>query len=167
MKKSLTSDEMLNLWRNLRIAEPPRLDCAVERVDGPDFTQWLETQMRAWYLDLLDHGDLNHVCPTDVSYNAIVKGTDLKHIEVSAATRRIISVEYSEWGAPVPVNATEARVRAAAANPYIRRPLVAAIGPYTLLVAGARGTLKAINAIVDPGPGLYLLDDSALSLISN
>lgn len=167
MKKSLTRNEMLNLWRNLRMAEPPRLDCAVERTDGPDFTAWLEAQMRAWYLRLLDCGDLRHVCPIDVASTAIVMGAELKTIEASPSARRILSVEFSGWDAPVPVNASESQVRAAAANPYWRRPLVAAIAPNRAIVAGARGTLKALNAILDPGPDSYVFDDSALALIDN
>ncbi len=167
MKKTLTGDEMLDLWRNFHMAEPLRLDCVVERIDGPDLTAYLRSEMRAWYLNLLDRGDLRHVCPTDVASTALVSGADLKTIEVSPSARRVLSVEFDEWGAPVAINASEAEVRAAAANPFCRRPLVAAIGPNRVLVAGARGSLKAVSALLDPGPDSYILDDSALSLISN
>lgn len=167
MKKSLTRDEMLGLWRNLRMGEPSRLDCAVERTEGADFTAWLEAEMRSWYLDLLDRGDLRYVCPTNVASTATVVGSDLKTIEVSPSARRILSVEFSEWGSPVTVNATEREVRAAGANPYWHRPLVAAIAPNRVIVAGGGGSLKSINALLDPGADSYVFDDSALSLISN
>lgn len=128
MKKTLTRGEMLDLWRNIRMAEPLRLDCVVERTDGPDLTAFLEGEMRAWYLHLLDRGDLRYVCPTDVVSTATVSGADLKTVEVSPSARRVLNVEFVGWGAPVAVNASEAEVRAAASNPFSRRPLVAAIG---------------------------------------
>lgn len=167
MKKTLTRGEMLDLWRNIRMAEPLRLDCVVERTDGPDLTAFLEGEMRAWYLHLLDRGDLRYVCPTDVVSTATVSGADLKTVEVSPSARRVLNVEFVGWGAPVAVNASEAEVRAAASNPFSRRPLVAAIGPNRLIVAGAAGTLKSVSALLDPGPDSYIFDDSVISLISN
>lgn len=167
MKKTLTRGEMLNLWRNIRMGEPLRLDCVVERTDGTDITAFLEGEMRTWYLDLLDRGELRHVCPTDAASTATVSGAELRVVEVSPSARRVLGVEFADWGAPVAVNACEAEVRAAASNPFRQRPLVAAIGPNRLIVAGARGALKSVWALLDPGPDSYVFDDSALSLITD
>ena len=72
MKMSLTKDEMLVLWRNLRMAEPLRLDCAVARTDGTDQTAALEAEMRAWYLNLLSEGDARLIVAVDVDRKCLV-----------------------------------------------------------------------------------------------
>ncbi len=164
MKKSLTKDAMLDLWRNLRMAEPLRLDCAVARTDGTDLSSALEAEMRAWYLQLLDRGDPGLIVPVDVAQTAIVgsrkQGVTL--ISVSASSRRIMEVMFSGWDMPVAPNATAETLMRAAANPYCQRPLVAALGPDRVAVAGAQGTLTSLMVALDPGPDTYIFDDAAL-----
>lgn len=168
MKMSLTKDEMLVLWRNLRMAEPLRLDCAVARTDGTDQTAALEAEMRAWYLNLLSKGDARLIVAVDVAPTALVSTSaeGLTRITASASSRRILSVEFEGWGAPVAANSDFRRVCRAAANPYCTEPLAAATGPDSLVVAGACGALKALNVALDPGPDSYIFDEGALALIS-
>lgn len=168
MKKSLTKDDMLALWRNLRMAEPLRLDCAVARTDGTDLTAAIEAEMRAWYLRLLSEGDPRLIVPVDVAQTALVttSALGLTTIEASASSRRILSVEFEGWGAPVAATGDFGCVCRAAANPYCREPMVAATGPDRAVVAGAQGALKALYVALDPGPDSYIFDDGALALIS-
>lgn len=168
MKMSLTKGDMLALWRNLRMAEPLRLDCAVARTDGTDLTAVLEAEMRAWYLHLLSNGDPRLIVPVDVAPTALVSTSaeGLTVVAASASSRRILSVEFEGWGAPVAVNSDFGRVSRAAANPYCREPMVAPLGPDRIAVAGARGALRGLNVALDPGPDSYIFDDGALALIS-
>ncbi|MDE7335536.1 MAG: hypothetical protein K2N10_04420 [Muribaculaceae bacterium] len=164
MKKSLTKGEMLDLWRNLRMAEPLRLDCAVARTDGTDLSAAIEAETRAWYLQLLDRGDPALIIPVDASPTAIVSSSEsgLTLVGVSASSRRILEVRFSGWDAPVAPDTTLEQVRLAAANPYCRRPMVAAIGKDRVAVAGAEGTLSSLMVALDPGPDIYIFDDAAL-----
>lgn len=164
MKKSLTKGEMLDLWRNLRMAEPLRLDCAVARTDGTDLSAAIEAEMRAWYLQLLDRGDPALIVPVDVAPTAIVStaASGLTLIGVSASSRRILQVRFSGWDAPLTPDATPEEVRLASANPYFKRPMVAAIGNDRVAVSGAEGTLSALMVALDPGPDSYIFDDAAL-----
>lgn len=167
MKKSLTKDEMLELWRNLRMAEPLRLDCAVERTDGTDLSAAIEAEMRAWYLELLSRGEQALIVPVNVASTALVStsAAGLTLINASASSRRILEVKFSGWDAPLAPTGTIESLRLAAANPYCRRPMVAALGGDRAAVVGAEGTLESLMVALDPGPDSYIFDDAALKEI--
>lgn len=157
---------MLQLWRTIRVAEPLRLDCTVSRLDGTDYDEALTAEMRAWYLNLLDCGPEEMVVPIDLSLQARVAETDgLTLVEAPADSRRVLSVQFSGWGAPLRPSASESEVRACAANPFCLRPLAARIGPGAVIVSGVRGTLASLNCTVDYGEDTYAFDDRALETI--
>lgn len=166
MKKVLTRSEMLTLWRTLRAAEPLRLDCTVSRLDGPDYEGILSAEMRAWYLDLLDHGPESAIVASDTAAMAQVATIDgLTMIEAPSDCRRILRVGFGGWGSTIEPVADPEAVRRLAANPFWRRPAAARTGPRSLIVCGARGALTRLECAVDHGEQSYIFDDSALSSI--
>lgn len=168
MKKTLSQAEMLELWRQLKAVEPLRLDCSVCRTDGVDADAILAGRMRSWYLDLLDCGDERYLAPADVAAMASVSsGTcGITLVEAPADVRRVLRLRFAGWdGYVVPDTAPDV-LRAAAANPFMRRPAAARLSPRLLAVGGAAGTLASLVCAVDHGPQVYSFDDSAIGLIS-
>lgn len=164
MKKTLTSDSMLDLWRLLRAAEPLRLDCTVERTDGVDLDSILRSQMRSWYLQLLDGGDERFLAPEDVAAQARVESADgLTVVSAPPQVRRVLRLQFSDWDSPIAPLAPEQTVRARAANRFSRRPLAARVSPRVIIVSGTSGTLSSLICAVDPGEDSYVFDDAALS----
>lgn len=157
---------MLRLWRQMAAIEPLRLDCTVERTDGPDIDAGLKREMRAWYLNLLDSGPVSALAPVDLASTAAVeKSTDgLTVITAPADARRILSVRFSGWSAPIVPEEAPANALANAANPYLRRPRVYRLSPGSVAVGGASGTLQTLMCAVDHGPQVYVLDDSFLRI---
>lgn len=166
MKQSLSREEMLQLWQNIHMAEPLRLDCVVVRRDGTDLTALMEAEMRAWYLGLLDAGAEEMVCPQDISDAAIVtRRGGLTLVEVPAAVRRILSVEFEGWGGALRPTASEEEVRRAAANPYCYRPRAAMVSRNRLMVSEGAGKLLSLTAVVDPGAERYIFDERAMETL--
>lgn len=169
MTQQFNRSAMLDLWRLLRAAEPLRLDCTVERTDGPDLDQIYCEEMRAWYLDLLDHGPDSMLCPVNLAGNAKTEsvGGGVTLISAPASVRRILSVRFSGWGTPVAPETDLEALREHAANRFRRRPLVAAVCRTVVAVSGARGTLVELLCANDDGPQIYKFDDSAIKTITS
>lgn len=164
MKQSITREQMLAQWKLMRAAEPMRLDCTITRTDGIDLDTIYESEMRAWYLRLLDTAPIERLAPVEAS--ALAK-TEVRHdltiITTPEGCRRVLQVQFADWDSPIEPTAKANAVRACAANPYIKRPMAAHIGPGTVIVSGARGKLTTLLCALDTGPEQYLLDDSALA----
>lgn len=166
MKTSLSKSEMLELWRNLRAAEPIRLDCTVGRTDGVDYDEFLEREMRAWYLDLLDNGNESQLATVDVAAQAqTVVGNGLTVVEAPSDCRRILRVQFSDWTAAIAPNDELTTVEACAGNPFSLRPKAARINNRTIAVCGTVGELSSLVCAVDHGTQSYIFDDSAIKTI--
>ena len=164
MKVTYTKAEMLALWRRIRAVEPLRLDCVVGRTDGPDLDAELTREMRTWYLDLLDHGPLEHVAPEEAADQATVSTPTDSIVLVTApeGTRRVLSVEFEGWPVPLAPQTEPALLARRASNPFLVRPDAAIIGPDKIAVIGVVGSLTSLVCVIDPGPDLYIFDDAAL-----
>lgn len=167
MKQTLTRQEMLEVWRNLRTGEPMRLDCTVTRTDGTDNEDALAAEMRAWYLDLLDSAPEPMLAPVDTAATATVATghAGVTTVTATADTRRILRVRFAGWGAPLAPDCGPDLVRRLAANPYCRRPAAARIAPNVVIVCGASGPLAELTCAVDHGTQTYCFDDKALNAI--
>lgn len=166
MKQTLTREQMLAQWKLIRASEPMRLDCTVTRTDGIDLDSIYEAEMRAWYLRLLDSAPIERIVPIEASAMAKVEVRNgLTVITTPEGCRRVLQVRFDGWDAPLTPDAKGDAVRACAANPYIKRPLAARIGPGIVIVSGAVGKLTTLLCAIDTGPEAYHLDDSALNLI--
>lgn len=163
MKKTLTRNEMLALWKLTRAAEPMRLDCTVTRTDGIDLDTIYEAEMRAWYLRLLDSAPIERLAPVEAAALARTERRgDLTVVTAPEGCRRVLRVQFDGWDAPLAPDGKADAVRACAANPYIKRPAAARIGPGTVIASGAYGKLTSLLCAIDTGPESYHLDDSAL-----
>lgn len=159
MKRTLTKEEMFQLWRNARTAEPLRLDCTVTRTDGTDFSELLMEEMRAWYVDLLDTAPEEMLAPEELAGKATVRGIyGATHVILPDNCRRILRLSFAGWESPLTPDGNPMAVRRGAANPY-SRPMAARISPREVIVCGARGSLSSVIGITDPGPETYIFDD--------
>lgn len=167
MTSTLTKSEMLSLWKRIRAVEPLRLDCTALRTDGPDVDAILTDEMRAWYLDMLDHGPESALVPCDVTKTATIETLSEGRTLISApqGCRRILSVWFSDWDYPVKV--TPLPENQGPRNPYCRRPHAFSLGPDRVAVTGARGTLKELKCALDISDQVYIFDDSAIKKIQN
>lgn len=164
MKQTLTEAEMLRLWRLRRGVEIPRLDCTVNRSDGPDVDSILRGELRARYLDRLDHAPLSSLVVTEA---------DLGEVEVRAiaprlaivtpppGTRRIVSVRADGWPAPVGADSSRAQVERAAACPLWGRPMAALLPDGNILITPCSdAVIASLSVIIDHGPQIYEFDES-------
>ncbi len=166
MKITLTEDAMLEKWRLLRAAEPLRLDCTLERTDGVDISEIYRSEMRAWYLELLDHGASELLATVDVAPQAaIVRTGGLTVVTTPADVRRVLSLQFSDRPFQLTPDGNPENIRARASNPFCRRPAAAAVNPQTILVCGVTGSLEKLLCAVDHGSHVYSFDDAALKTI--
>lgn len=163
MKQTLSRSEMLSLWRTRRAIEPPRLDCSVERADGPDVDTILVGEMRAWYLHKLDTAPVAQLAPVMLLYDVlqvVSYSGRLAVVKPPEDTRRVLHVYCQEWSQPVEPVSTPEQVARAAANPLWRRPLAAMMPDGSVMVAPCKGFVTEMTVITDPGPETYEFDDS-------
>lgn len=175
MLRTLTHDEMLKLWRTAAGLEPLRSDCRVERVEGLDADAVIEPRMRSWYLRLLDTAPPQLLPVADVADRLTL--TPDPAAPRAAATlpdgvRRLLSLRLTGWMRPAgPADEDEASRRAALAlNPYLRpgphSPLCITRGRRLTAAPFEDGDIVAeAMAVTDPGPELYILDESLLDTI--
>jgi hypothetical protein len=174
MQVSLSPDEMLERWRIFRDLEPLRADSVVDRTDGLDIDSALRWQMRAWYLDLLDHADPVRLAPVDVANRSTLhpEADGSAVIILPENCRRLISIMVDGWDLPAKLTTPDSSLAVLQLNPFTRGNCHAPVA----VVDGLRchiyplpdvdaGILWAMAAVA-PDDGSYLLDDSALALIA-
>ncbi len=164
MVKTLTDSEMLEIWRRARADGPLRLDCTVDRTDGPDVDAILTDEMRAWYLSLLDSAPVSRLALCNNAELARINAADdgILMLTAPAGCRRIISVFFDGWNIPVSVEPRHA-LPSSLRNPFCRRPRAFALAPDRIAVIGASGKLKEMNCAMDISDKVYIFDDSALN----
>lgn len=169
MKKLLTKSAMLDLWRLMRADEPLRLDCTLTRTDGVDYDQRLETEMRTWYLALLDEGAEELLAPVNIAAKALLNTSadGLTVITVPEEVRRVLSLKFSDWDSPIIPDSEASEVINRAANPFCHQPMAACQSPRVILVSNARGELTELNCATDLGEETYCFDDRALEQLLN
>lgn len=168
-----TRDDMLRLWRTRAGLEPVRTDCRVEMVEGINADTFIEPAMRAWYLRLLDTAD-PALLPVDDVHNEIrlvlTPTRDAATGTLPPRVRRLLEVRMTGWLNPARpcTPETAQRRHALALNPYsapgASHPLCSVDGRRILLMPFLEDgdVLVEARAVVDPGPELYILDDSLL-----
>lgn len=160
---------MLDLWRLMRADEPLRLDCTLTRTDGIDLDSQLEAEMRAWYLSLLDFGPEEFNAIINAAAKAsVTTHNNLTVISAPDEVRRILSLKFSNWPAPVKPSHSACLVKQLADNPFCTKVAAACINPRTIIVCGdCSNQLTELNCTVDLGDDMYSFDDSALQQIVN
>ena len=171
---SLSSSEMLALWRRALGFETLRTDCSVEAVEGIDIDAAISLRMRQWYLDLLDSADPDLLPVSDIAPQASLSqpqndGSAIICLPENA--RRVLSLRLNRWmryaspRTPDSVSDILALMASPYGRPGIYSPL-AVLLPHALMVAPAQSdSIASLLAVIDPGPESYILDESLLALI--
>lgn len=162
---------MLGHWRSARGLEPERGDCSVEIFDGADVTARLATEMRQWYLNLLDTAPLRYLTLTDIAAKVHPVVTEIQGLwtaHLPRDVRRTVSLLLEGAPAPAPVLAAD-RLPGRVYNPYVRgcdaAPRAFAVDGILYIYSSRMPVLKALTAVIDPGDEEYVFDESALGLI--
>ncbi len=164
MIRTLTREQMLDIWKVKRAVEPRGLNCTISRTDALDVEAQLEREMRAWYLALLDDGDPTLVAVTNLSDSAAVTtspSTGLTTINLPEGTRRPLFVRFEQPEQLIPISGG---MLPDASNPFDLAPQAGWLTPREVVVRGVQGALTTLLATTDPGPATYQLDDRALTL---
>lgn len=176
MTVTLTSDEMLRIWRRRAGLEPSATGCTVERFDGVDVDGPLRDRMRAWYLKLLDEGDPNLIGEPqalDGLVGLTVSPAGEAVVTLAPQVRRITSLQLDGWQRPTPVlSRAEASDRIAMlGNPYSRPGNACPLawrdsdGVITAIPARSGSKVCAARGFVDTGSDLYRIDERAIDTV--
>ena len=170
----LDSSQLLEYRRELAGLEPLYLDFTLERTDGIDVDHLINARLRNWYLQQLDSAPTMWLPVEDVTENTTVEagsGTDCSRVVLPENVRRPVSVQMSGWKTATPVLAPAyfdrvvhlQQNRFTAASAYYP---IAVADPSTLngvLVFPSCKAVREVRAVVDPGPGVYVLDEALLA----
>lgn len=180
MLTTLSSSQMLDVWRSCAGLEPLLDQCSVTRFDGVDIDSWLRPLMRRWYLDYLDGlfpGIPRPVVKAAGLLSLELTDADGPQASVSAdpSVRTVLSLRLSGWSSDafVASGADAARALVLMSNPFSRpgaaSPLAWLGDDDVVRVAPADSSSRIVAAlaVVDPGPDTYIFDDRALSHISD
>ncbi|MDO5394447.1 MAG: hypothetical protein Q4F07_00625 [Bacteroidales bacterium] len=173
----LTSEQMLGHWRRYRRLDPERADCSIELFDGINTDIRLAMEMRSWYLELLDNGDLRHLVLTDIAprlkLTSVYSG--VWQCRLPADVRRVAGISLAGAASEiVPVCGDPGnRFKTLCTNRYSRPDTafpaahISDSGLMTLYCAGTASAPvpEAVMAVVDPGDEEYVFNDSALALL--
>lgn len=173
---TLSSQQMLQTWRDCAGLEPLSADCSIERFDGIDINSRLTRLMRQWYLALLDSASPEFIGPP-VNATALVSleqpdDRSTAVITCDPSVRRLVSIRLSGWQCEAEVRPCD-RDPAMLANRFAR-PGVCAPSAWRLpsssvrvAPADAGSHIVAASAVIDPGPDVYRLDERALATIDS
>lgn len=183
MKIVLSRADILEKCRRAAGYEPRLSQYSVERTDGIDLDATLEPHIRAWYLDLLDHGPELWVRPDSVAETAkYTPLTDTGGMEIAlpAGTRRVFDVRFPLWSQPAQVLPPDKAALAVQMqlNPFTAatpsRPVAVLIGggnvatPLRMQVwpAAPESRPSVLNVALDSGSDTYSFDDAALGSLT-
>ncbi|MDE6134768.1 MAG: hypothetical protein K2F79_04260 [Muribaculaceae bacterium] len=176
MRIELTATELLKRRLVLAGLQPLNSGLDYRSTEGVDVDTIVTFRLRQWYLDLLDHGAPPMLAPeniaADVGSFAAAAPSGGVAIELPAACRRVFSLKMKGWQRSAPVGQETGLSDAIRRqlNPYsaatAARPL-AILSGRTILAwpAGTGPQVQELTAVLDPGPGLYIMDESALSTL--
>lgn len=170
----MSHEDMLERWMIVKGLEPLRGDCTIERSDGIDLEAYAAMEMRRWYLRLLSEAPPDLVNTVEMSHKLDVKiGRNRKPVvELPPEVVRPVSVMLTGWKKRAEIVADPCSpLWKMQSNPFLcggtENP-VALLLPGRILelysVAGAAvmPVLAELRCVVDPGPELYILDESLL-----
>lgn len=163
---TLTHQQMLAHWRRARGVEDSREGCSIEVYEGVNTALRHATDMRMWYLNLLDNAPLRYLVTHDVAGQAGIMevAPGIWQITLPTAVRRVVSVTTADSAGPIAV-----QDRNFPTNPFLRGsqlfPVVVRDGRNLQMHSVETPVLRQLIAITDPGDEVYELDESALSLL--
>ena len=174
MLLNLNVSELLEYRRTMAGLEPALLDFTVERMDGIDISHIIAMRLRNWYLNLLDTAPAALLPVRDVASQAIVapgqlNGTSI--VTLPDGARRPVAIRMAGWNTAVPVLGVECLDRVVLLQ---NNPFTAATASYPIAVADAASitgvlvfpsaqAVQQATAVMDPGEGTFILDESLIA----
>lgn len=166
---------MLRIWKLKRYHEPLRSDCELERGDGADLSGLQLMELREWYLNLLDRGDLSMVRVSNIAKEVSLKSQSdgSATVALPAECRRVIEVKVEGWNRsaePVTPDSTTAQLQASEfSRGGCRAPVAVVHNGYLHLYTppSASSRLETLKCVMEPSDGQYELDESALATIES
>lgn len=175
--------DLLAQRRLLGGLEPKNTSLAVERTDGISIDTILTIQLRQWYLDLLDHGDLRYLAPENIATEVTVQSEgDATIVRLTENCRRAFTLKLREWNHTatiLPPSELQAVLRQQN-NPYTAasadRPVAVlarefgtepriAVYAWPRPATGSGALVTELAAVVDRGEKVFILDPSALATL--
>lgn len=176
MKVTYTRSEMLALRRTMTGHEPLRNDCTIEVTEGIDTDELFLHQLRAWYLNLLDHGPREWIAPENIASAATASplSPSGSRIVLPDYCRRVFEVRLQGWITSVHVEAADKlpKIMNRQQNPFsaatVFHPVAVQIpGPDghcgEILAWPAGNGVTVLTAATDRGEDVYSFDESALA----
>lgn len=189
MKKTLTHAQMLDLWRMAAGLEPPLAEASVERFDSLEVDRSLAIIMRQWYLQLLDTAELCYLAPENIAARIEWQKSPSSQrllARLPADVRRVVSVSkdkaspnaklfdeydlFSNYSSPSGLTRRyssplgNSLPRADAPQPSDGE-ISHAFSAGGIIVLPGPEIPEIVMAVCDPGDEMYILDESAVSLI--
>lgn len=170
MKVTMTEGEMLREWKQAQGWCPTLAEGVVSRVDGYCTDEVLAGVMRGWYLRLLDEGDLEMVCETEMRDEVTMAGRGDGRWEVwlPESVRRVVSVRLGDGEGELRLVSADSRAGRMSGNVFGPRVGVR-MGRRCVLVPGTGGgnepRVMSVMCVVEPSAGIYELDERGLKEI--
>lgn len=169
----LSHESMMSHWRSARGLDPERSDSSVEVFEGAGAAGRLATEVRQWYLRLLDTAPLRYLVLTDIASKLVRQGDGdgpFYSYSLPHGTRRLIDVTLEGSGRPVAIaDSADGTWAGIMGNPYVRGnacgPRAFSNGTTLTIVSDTPPVPVSVRAVVDTGDEEYIFDESALNLI--
>lgn len=173
---TLSSEEMLELWRLRRHFEPLALPASVTRADGLDTKTLLESELNRWYENQLQTLPLHLLPQNNVAEQCRITprpdGSWLVTLPENVV--RVVSVEIEGWHKEAVIEPDSSSPLAEAQlNPFSRgneyNPVaVLQNGNMLLYTPPPRATqLKKVMCVTRPEPGTYVLTPTMMPPLFN
>lgn len=173
MLLNLSSEEMLGVWKLKRYFEPLRSDCELSRTDGVDLDRLQMMEMREWYLNLLDNGELSLLEVSDIARDVALKyqSDGSATIALPAECRRVVEVKLEGWQRAAIIAGPDSPIAALQRSPYSRgrsEEPVAVVNQGYLHIYTPPSTdsrISSLKCVAEPADGSYRFDERALATI--
>ena len=173
MKISLDKAQMLERRHLAGGLESVRVDCAIEYTDGVDVDKMLLADLRARYVEMLDHANPAYLLVENIE----PAKTGNNHcggirVKLPDSCRRVFDIELDTWHRPVriqPLSMYNA-ITSWQYNDYraaTELTPVAVFSPDGDILAWPGGKVVSLRGITDPGEDTYVLDESGLKFLLN
>lgn len=171
MKLTLTTPEMLDLWRLHHAFSPPLADAVFRRNDGLDSDALFTVEMNLWYRRLLLEASPSMLAPRSLDLPLPPSQDGATVLTLPAGVVRVVCVRLASWLRPAvvvtdPASALLERQRHPFTRATTSSPLAFFYDGSLRLYPAATGSdsLARLDCIVCED-GVYEFDDSALATL--
>lgn len=175
---TLSQDQMLAQWKARHYLEPLRTDFSEVRTSGIDIDYVLKLEIRDWYLNLLDTGDVKMLPVTDLALETAAinrPAAGAVVVMLPEKCRRVLAVRIKGYEQDIiphtDVNDYEVTLqkseysRGGICEPVALLGMGKTLTIYAHDASGNPPEIEHIYAVILPEDGFYTLDESALATI--